>query len=131
MAKTGAAKMAANETQDGNDARAVESTGKFSIDQLMQGEEVHTSARAESPPRIAPPVESEDVQVFAPLLKLIPAEVYCSRNVYINRLSERQKNGLHRLRLALGQRGTTLENGKQVETPAEAVKWLLEQLEVA
>lgn len=62
---------------------------------------------------------------------LAPASDSVFKAGHLNiQLKREQKESLNRLFRALDQRGDRLRNGRRVQTPSDAVRWLLEQIEV-
>lgn len=62
-----------------------------------------------------------------PLGRLDPA-AYRSRHVEVGHMTPDQATALKRLAIGLDQQGARLANGKHIDSNADAVRWLLEQL---
>jgi len=67
------------------------------------------------------------VEIAVPLAPLDEA-AYMSSHVEVRRLDVPQRTALRRLRNGLNAAGARLANTKFVESPADAVRWLLEQI---
>lgn len=76
--------------------------------------------------RETPAVEYREVQISVPL-EVAEPDGYVSTHVEV-RLSGRQAVGLHRLWRTLNRRDERTLNGKHVQSRADAVRWLLEEL---
>jgi hypothetical protein len=81
---------------------------------------------AEREPTTSPPELPTSITIEVPLGKL--DEGYLSRHVDARLTSQLQCESLRRLVKGLRQAGEKLEDGKQVTSYADAVKWLLEQV---
>lgn len=83
----------------------------------------------DTPPASEPaslPIDNDAAEVIVPLGQL--HEGYLSNHVEARLTSDRQKRNMRRMLQGLRTDGAKLENGRFVETPADAVRWVLEQL---
>jgi hypothetical protein len=88
--------------------------------------------KVRKPPAAVVPIEEfslpslEAVTLEAPLAVLDAG--YLSRHVEARLNTELQRQALRRLTQGLRQAGEVLEDGRRVQSQADAIKWLLEQL---
>ena len=88
-----------------------------------------TQMQEKTEPQEARAVEPVLVGLEVPLME-IPEGGYVTRHVEVQRLSLAQARTLKRIQCACLATGTRLTNGKPVQSGADAVRWLLEQVDV-
>jgi len=74
---------------------------------------------------LAPAREIQTTIINTPIVELRP-NAYCRQHVEIH-LTGAQAETLRRIHDALEERGDMLDNGRAVRSPADALRWIIEQ----
>jgi hypothetical protein len=72
-------------------------------------------------------VRSSTGMIEVPMLEFDPVNVFVARRVEM-KLSLQQAMKLKRIKLALEMQNAQLESGKRINTPADVIRWILDNI---
>jgi hypothetical protein len=85
-----------------------------------------TLPKKEQPEVVTKQVKVAKQPIIIPILYGMD-EGYCPRHAYV-RMSQNQALTLNRIRLAMGSDGRRLNNGKAVQSAADVLLWMIEEI---